>query len=165
MPDPNVPGAPITAFDRGQYEKLIKAIDSVDHSLSQQFLKPGVDIRLDGTLGSRMHVGDQAWSAVTDFINSAKEFGSSVDKVNRQYSNDWRGFIDALNKAKDVFEETNDLANFSADKFVNEYPDIAGSAGAGGYSSYGGGAGGGGSSTYGGGDTGAGGGGGGPAGA
>ncbi|GAA0556121.1 hypothetical protein GCM10009533_62390 [Saccharopolyspora spinosporotrichia] len=133
--DPNVPAGHITAFDRSQYERLIKAVDSVDHSLSQQFLKPGTDIRLDESLGSRLHVGSDSWSAVTDFINAANKFGTSVDTINEKFSDDWRGFIKALNAAKDVFDDTNNLANYSAQKFLNDYPEIGGE----GASSYGGG--------------------------
>ncbi|MFD0490273.1 hypothetical protein ACFQ0O_28195 [Saccharopolyspora spinosporotrichia] len=124
--DPNVPAGHITAFDRSQYERLIKAVDSVDHSLSQQFLKPGTDIRLDESLGSRLHVGSDSWSAVTDFINAANKFGTSVDTINEKFSDDWRGFIKALNAAKDVFDDTNNLANYSAQKFLNDYPEIGG---------------------------------------
>lgn len=134
MSGSNVPGKPITAFDRSQYERLIRAIDEVDHGLVKMFLKPGSDIRLDSTLGSRLKIGNSSWAAVKDFTTNATNFGTSVDSFNRKSSKSWQDFIDALNEAKDIFEETDDLAKYGAEKFLNEYPDIGGSNGS---SSYG----------------------------
>ncbi|PKW18077.1 hypothetical protein [Saccharopolyspora spinosa] len=129
MSGSNVPGKPITAFDRSQYERLIRAIDDVDQGLAKMFLKPGSDIRLDATLGSRLKIGNSSWAAVKDFNTGATNFGTSVDGINRKYSKGWQDFIDALNEAKDIFEETDDLAKYGAEKFLNEYPDLGASDG------------------------------------
>jgi hypothetical protein len=126
---PDVPTGHITTFDRAQFERLIRVVDSIDHSLSQQFLKPGADIRLDETLGNRIHIGNQAWTAVSDFTAAATKFGTSIHQRNQEFSTDWRAFIAALNEAKDVFEQANDLASYSAGTFLNDYPDVLGGQG------------------------------------
>ena len=35
-------------------------------------------------------------------------------------------FVDALNEAKKVFEDTDDLANYSATKFAEKFPNFTG---------------------------------------
>jgi len=126
---PDVPTDHVTRFDRAQFEKLISAVDSIDHSLSEQFLKPGADIRLDETLGNRVHIGNSAWTAVADFTAAATRFGTSVHQRNQELSTDWRAFIAALNEAKDVFEQAGDLASYSASTFLADYPDVLGGQG------------------------------------
>jgi len=120
----DIPTSHITSFDRSQYDRLIRTIDGIDNSLSEQFLKPGVDIHLDETLGSRIKIGNSAWTVVSDFTAAAGKFGTSIDQQNEGFSDDWRDFIAALNEAKDVFEDTNNLANYSAKDFLEDYPDL-----------------------------------------
>lgn len=127
MVDENIPGEKVTTFDRGQYERLMRAVQAIEESLDTQFLKAGADVRLDETFGARMQVGDEKWGkVVTDFNQAAAAFGGSVRRINGAFSDDWRGFVQSLNEAKDVFEDTDNLASYSAKDFVADYPNLGG---------------------------------------
>lgn len=127
MVDENIPSEKVTTFDRGQYERLMRAVDANDHSLSEQFLKASSDVRLDGTLGGRIKAGNETWPVIAEFNGAASKFGESVHRINKAFSDDWHGFVTSLNSAKDVFEDTDNLASYSAKSFVDENPGIQGS--------------------------------------
>jgi len=125
MPDnEKVPPGKVTAFDRGQYDNLIAYVDGVDHDLNTNLAKPKAGVRLDGTLGSGIFPGSGSWPPAALLYNNAKAFGGSVAARYTDLSKDWEQFITALKGARDVFENTNDLVNYDASKFVTEFPGV-----------------------------------------
>ncbi len=118
----------ITQFDKAHYEQLIRFLTDVDDNLNHdpQALGVGANLKLDSTLGSRLHAGSQKWSVVQGFTDRAKSFGTSANARYTETESSVRTFATALNNAKDVFDETDDLATYDASKFVNDYPDVGG---------------------------------------
>jgi hypothetical protein len=125
-PSPNdghVPLDKITEFDRAEYDNLIAWIDGVDRDLRMNLGKPRPGVRLDATLGSGISPGSPNWPPAARFTSQAKEFGKSVAERYAELSKDWELYIAALRGGRDVFESTDDLSTYSANKFVEEYPD------------------------------------------
>jgi hypothetical protein len=127
-----VPPGKVTAFDRGQYDNLIAWVDSVDEDLNKNLAKPKAGVRLDATLGSGIFPGSANWPPAALLVTNGKAFGTSVAARYADLSKDWEQFVTALRNARDVFENTNDLVNYDASKFVNEFPGVIqpGSSGA-----------------------------------
>lgn len=115
-----------TKFDSGQYEKLIKNVDTHEDELRKQFLGASAGIRLAADLGERVHAGNPEWPAIQSLNESLGALGKSAETMNEKTSKDWRKFTEALNDAKRVFEDTDDLASYSATEFVQDYPDLSG---------------------------------------
>jgi hypothetical protein len=125
MPDNGkVPPGKVTAFDRGQYDNLIAYVDGVDQDLNTNLAKPKPGVRLDATLGSGIFPGSGNWPPASLLVNAGKAFGTSVAARYADLSKDWEQFITALKGARDVFENTNDLVNYDASKFVTEFPGV-----------------------------------------
>jgi len=127
-PHGSVPNHKITAFDRGEYEKLINFVNSVDRDLNTNLAKPRPGVRLDDTLGGGIYPGSQNWPPAKALTDSAKAFGRSVEERYAELSKDWEQYLTALRNARDVFESTNDLSNYGASKFVTDFPDVSPSA-------------------------------------
>ncbi|HVQ90905.1 MAG TPA: hypothetical protein VMU51_07690 [Mycobacteriales bacterium] len=121
-----VPPGKITAFDRGQYDNLTNWVDGVDQDLTKNINKPKAGVRIDATLGSGIFPGSSGWTPAANLIANAKAFGQSWVEQSGALSKDWEQFVPALRAARDVFENTNDLANYSATAFLNDFPDVAG---------------------------------------
>lgn len=128
MPTDSVPGkvppGKVTAFDRGQYDNLIAWVDGVDKDLNTNIAKPKSGVRLDATLGSGIFPGSGSWPPAAQYYTNAKAFGASVAARYADLSKDWEQFITALKSARDVFENTSDLAHYNASKFVTEFPGV-----------------------------------------
>jgi hypothetical protein len=116
----------ITSFDKSHYEQLINWLSDNDRSLNQgpYLLGPSVGLKLDTTLNSRFHPGDQGWPVAKDFVTQATTFGNSVHTRLTGLEKDLRGFYTALNNAKDVFDKTDDLTTYDASKFSQNHPDV-----------------------------------------
>ena len=123
----SVPPGKITAFDRGQYDNLINWVDGVDQDLTKNINKPKAGVRIDATLGSGIFPGSSGWTPAANLVANAKAFGQSWVEQSGAISKDWEQFVPALRGARDVFENTNDLTNYSATTFLNDFPDVAGS--------------------------------------
>jgi hypothetical protein len=123
---PQVPPGKVTAFDRGQYDNLINWVDGVDQDLNKNINGPKAGVRIDETLGSGIQPGASNWTPAANLINNAKNFGKSWVDQSGTLSKDWEQFVTALRGARDVFENTNDLTNYSATAFLTDFPDVAG---------------------------------------
>jgi hypothetical protein len=125
--DGPIPTGKITAFDKNQYDKLIKYVESVDVDLNTNLEKPSSGVRLDGSLGSGFFPGSQQWPVAAAFINQGKQFGGSVKTQYDTLSGGWEQFVTALTNARNVFDDTNDLTKYSAATFTTDFPDVSGS--------------------------------------
>ncbi|MGW5649687.1 hypothetical protein ACWEV3_25145 [Saccharopolyspora sp. NPDC003752] len=112
-------------FDSGQYNNLLKDVDGQEEELNKKFLKASSGVRLASDFGGRVKIGSPSWSAIETFNGKMNSFGESTEKMNNGLSKEWRSFTKALNEAKKVFEDTDDLAQYEASKFTAEYPDLA----------------------------------------
>jgi hypothetical protein len=131
--DGPVPHGKITAFDKDQYDKLIKFVDGVDQELNQNIRKPSAGVRLDATLGSGIFPGSGNWGPAKALYDKGIAFGTSVADLYKQLDQDWEAYVTALKDARDVFEDTGNLATYGATEFADENPGlIGGSAGGGG---------------------------------
>jgi hypothetical protein len=118
----------ITQFDRAHYDELtnyLKALDD-DINIKPELLGPTADLRLDASLSSTLKAGSPNWSAAKTLATAAGAFGGSVHTQYVALELEQRKFVKAMKDATDVFEETSDLADYDAAKFVQEFPDIAG---------------------------------------
>jgi hypothetical protein len=130
MPDPlDTPPGKITAFDSGQYDKLITWVNGVDDDLVKYINGPSPDVRIDATLGSGIHPGSPNWPPAKRFLDKATEFGKSWIEQSDALDKDWHQFTVALSGARDVFEDTNDLTNYNATTFLKDHPDVSGANG------------------------------------
>ncbi|MGH3380326.1 MAG: hypothetical protein ACRDP6_36890 [Actinoallomurus sp.] len=116
----------ITAFDKGHYDQLIKFLADVDNDVNTnpQALGTSAALKLDSTLNTRLKPGSQDWSVAKDFATRAGSFGNSAHTRYTAVEQDVRTFTTALKGAEDVFENTDDLANYDASQFVDDYPDV-----------------------------------------
>ncbi len=129
MGDPlDVPSGQVTAFDQGQYDKLITWVNGVDDDLNKYINAPSPDVRIDADLGSGIHPGSAGWTPAQSLIAKAKEFGKSWIDQSAAMSKDWEQFRVALEGARDVFNNTNDLTALDAGTFLGDYPDFSASA-------------------------------------
>ena len=119
----------ITSFDKSHYDQLITYLTTVDHVINTTpgALGPSADLKLDTTLGTRFHPGSGDWPVVKEFTAQAGKFGTSVHNRYTTVEKDVRTFYKALKGAEDVFDDTNDLTNYDASKFEQNYPDVGGS--------------------------------------
>jgi hypothetical protein len=128
----HVPPGKVTAFDKGQYDNLIAWVDGVDQDLNKNLNKPRSGVRLDESLGGGISAGSQDWSVAQRFVSKATDFGKSWVERSAELDKDWEGYIAALRRARDVFEDTDDLSKYNAAKFLNDYPDMSSSSNGGG---------------------------------
>jgi len=122
----------VTAFDKGQYDNLIAWVDGVDQDLNKNLNKPRSGVRLDESLGGGISPGSPDWNVAQRFVSKATEFGKSWVERSAELDKDWEGYIAALRRARDVFEDTDDLSKYKAAKFLNDYPDMSPSSNGGG---------------------------------
>ncbi len=121
-----VPPGKVTAFDRGQYDNLTNWVDGVDQDLNKNINRPKSGVRIDETLGSGILPGNTSWTPAKNLVTNATAFGKSWIEQSGALSKDWEQFVTALRGARDVFENTNDLTNYNATTFLNDYPAVAG---------------------------------------
>jgi hypothetical protein len=127
-PTPIPAGTPITQFDRAHYDELTSYLKSVDDDIntSPAMLGPSSDLRLDANLATTLKPGSPNWSAAKNLATAAGTFGNSVHTQFTAMELEQRKFVKAMKEATDVFEETSDLAEYDASKFVQKFPDISG---------------------------------------
>ncbi|SOD74978.1 hypothetical protein SAMN05892883_4175 [Jatrophihabitans sp. GAS493] len=125
----NLPAGQIVKFDKASYLKLIAFVDGVNNDADTRFLRATAGMSLDDTLSSRLHPGSPAWDQASRVLTASDIFGTSVNTQIGTWVSNGRAWVNALNKATDVFENTDDLAAYSADTFVSAYPGVGTSSG------------------------------------
>lgn len=118
----------ITSFDKAHYEQLITYLKTVDDGIntSEYALGPSAKLKLDSTLSTTFHPGSDSWPLAKGFVTQAGTFGNSVHTRYTAVEQDVRTFYKALNSAKDVFDDTDDLTTYDASKFERDHPDVGG---------------------------------------
>lgn len=118
----------ITSFDKAHYNQLIAYLNGVDESINKEpiALGPSADLKLDATLATRLKPGSTNWDVAKNFATQAGTFGNSAHARYTGVEQEVRTFMTALVNAADVFDDTDDLANYDASKFRQEYPDVGG---------------------------------------
>lgn len=115
-PDPNV------KFDEGQYNQLINVIADVEAGVFNSVIMG--DVYLGSVL--KLQPSGQKWPPAVDLVKWGSDFGGSVDTQTTSLGDSLSSFHDALEEAKAVFKNTDDLAAYDATKFTSEYPGFNG---------------------------------------
>ena len=108
-------------FDKTQYDKLIADLVALEDSLKHDATKHGMPIDEDFSPVP----GSAGW-VLADLQTKGKALGASVKKQDLSIQEELDNFITALKNARSIFDETNDLANFSITTFLSEYPELGG---------------------------------------
>lgn len=106
-------------FDKAQYDKLIADLVALEDSLKHDATKHGMPIDEE----FNPVPGTAAW-VLADLQTKGKALGASVKKLDGTIADQLDNFITALKNARSIFDETNDLAQFSITDFLSEYPDL-----------------------------------------
>ncbi|MFI7672973.1 hypothetical protein [Actinophytocola sp. NPDC049390] len=115
-PDPNV------KFDEGQYNQLINVIADMEAGVFNSVVMG--DVYLGSEL--KLQPSGQTWQPAVDLVSRGSNFGGSVDTQTTSLGDSLSSFHDALEDAKAVFKNTDDLAAYDATKFTTEYPGFNG---------------------------------------
>jgi hypothetical protein len=116
-PDPNI------KFDEAQYNQLIGVIAGVQGTLDDA---TSIDVTyLDAEL--RLQPNGQTWEYATNLVTRGGRFGASVDTESTNLEKSLKSFHAALEQAKEVFKETDDLAAYDATRFSTDYPGFGSS--------------------------------------
>jgi hypothetical protein len=124
-----VPNSKITAFNKANWEKMIKFYWDVEWEINNILDRPAAHVRLDSSLGTGIYPGSQNWPIASALIQKAKAFGGSVDKQYDAMSEEMHRRVTAATAAMDVFEDTDDLNTYSASKLAENFPDMVGGPG------------------------------------
>jgi hypothetical protein len=118
----------ITSFDKAHYDQLLGYLSDTDKDVNTnpKLLGPSANLKLDTTLSTTFHPGNQDWSVAKNFLDKANLFGGSVHTRLATFETDVRTFYSALKDAEEIFEKTDDLATYDASKFAKDYPDVTG---------------------------------------
>lgn len=111
-PDPNI------KFDEAQYTQLMGVIAQVSTSLDDA---TSIDVTyLDAEL--KLQPSGQTWEPAVNLVTRGGRFGGSVDTETTNLAKTLSTFHTALESAKEVFKETDDLAAYDATRFSSDYP-------------------------------------------
>jgi hypothetical protein len=121
-PDGNVGPDPNVKFDEGQYNQLINVIADVEAGAFNSVVMG--DVYLGTEL--KLQPSGQTWQPAVDLVGRGSTFGGSVDTQTTSLGDSLATFHDALEDAKAVFKNTDDLAAYDATKFTTEYPGFSG---------------------------------------
>ena len=114
-PDPNV------KFDEASYNQLSAVISGMKSTLDDAYK---IDVvYLDDEL--LLQPDAQKWVPAQKLVKRGGIFGGSVKRESDALEKTLSTFHQALEQAKAVFKETNDLAAYDATKFTSEYPGFA----------------------------------------
>jgi len=117
-PDGNVGPDPNIKFDEAQYLQLIGVIAEVNRTLDDA---TSIDVTyLDAEL--HLQPTGQTWEPAVNLVTRGGRFGGSVDTESTNLAKTLSTFHTALEQAKEVFKETDDLAAYDATRFSSEYP-------------------------------------------
>ncbi|MEV6233520.1 hypothetical protein AB0L88_37225, partial [Saccharopolyspora shandongensis] len=108
-------------FNKDDWLKLLGALHDVENGLIDYatISKYG---ELNGTF--RAQPRDTQWVPAKDLNDRAGTFGGSVETVNEALRQRLSTVVNAMRWAIEVFENTDDLANYSLNDFVTEFPDL-----------------------------------------
>jgi hypothetical protein len=123
IPRGGVPTGHITAFDKGQYDKLTGFLLGAETDLNHDVMVPAasdVDFR-----AVAIRPGAAGWDPAARLAASVKTFGSSLFDRLTEVDGELTRFGDALAGARKVFEDTDDLSRYSASAFTDKYPAVA----------------------------------------
>lgn len=108
-------------FDEAMYNKLIKVLDELEYGLLHKATSSDT-IPLDKDFV--LMPGSPKWLAAENLLSKGTAFGGSVETQNEALRKGIVKFRNALEAARDVFKETDDLATYDIKTFVQEYPDF-----------------------------------------
>jgi hypothetical protein len=114
----------ITKFDKGRYEMLIAFLAGNESTLSERIM-----IQPDSEVDFRdphFLPGSNNWHPASYLLTQVKSLSTSVFDRLGEVDTELTSFVDALKAAKKVFEDTDDLADYSAAKFAEKFPDFGG---------------------------------------
>ncbi len=117
-------GTTTTKFDKGRYEMLIASLAGNENTLSQRIMiqsDTAVDFR-----DPQFLPGSNNWHPASYLATQVKALSTSVFDRLGEVDTELTTFVDALKEAKKVFEDTDDLANYSATKFAEKFPNFTG---------------------------------------
>ncbi|MDA3628111.1 hypothetical protein OU415_21940 [Saccharopolyspora sp. WRP15-2] len=115
-PDPNI------KFDEGQYNQLLAVLGDIKSTVRTAPSQGPAD--LDAEL--QLQPTGQTWEPATKLVKWGATFGGTVQTENKSLKKALDTLHDSLEKAKEVFKETDDLAAYDASKFTTEYPGFTG---------------------------------------
>jgi hypothetical protein len=119
-PDPNI------KFDEASYNQLIAVIGGMKSGLDDSYK---IDVvYLDSEL--LVQPDGQKWPPAQKLVSRGGLFGGSVKRESDALEKSLSTFHTALEQAKGVFKETNDLAAYDATKFTSEYGGFTSGPGA-----------------------------------
>src|SRR5262249_24925468 len=105
----------IVKFDKGQYERLIGFLNSSETTLSQQvMIQPNSEVDFTDP---RFLPGSANWHPADHLAKKVQALSTSIFDRLGEVDTEYTNFADALVEAKKVFEDTDDLANYSAAQF------------------------------------------------
>ncbi|GLZ38943.1 hypothetical protein [Actinokineospora sp. NBRC 105648] len=108
-------------FDEGRYNQLINIMTDMEYKLLHNATASDTNpLDADFTL----QPGTQKWQAAINLVAKGKTFGGSVAQQNELIRQAIVKFRNALEAARDVFKETDDLAQYDISRFVAEFPDF-----------------------------------------
>lgn len=123
-PPGGVPTGHITKFDKGKYEMLIGFLTGSENTLSTQIMiQPNTDVDFRDP---RFLPGSNNWHPASYLAAQVKALSTSVFDRLGEVDTELTSFVDVLKEAKKVFEDTDDLADYSATKFAEKFPDFTG---------------------------------------
>ena len=113
--------APKITFDENRYNQLIAAMDDLEYKLLHN-ATDSTTIPLDAEF--TLQPGTQKWATATALVTKGKGFGGSVAQQNELLRQAIVKFRNALEAARKVFKDTDDLAQYDISRFIAEYPDF-----------------------------------------
>ncbi|SDZ56316.1 hypothetical protein SAMN05216215_11017, partial [Saccharopolyspora shandongensis] len=108
-------------FNKDDWLKLLGALHDVENGLIDYATISRYG-ELNGTF--RAQPRDTRWEPAKDLNARASGFGGSVETVNEALRQRLSTVVNAMRWAIEVFENTDDLANYSLNDFVTEFPDL-----------------------------------------
>lgn len=110
-------------FDKARYDALIRDLIELERSLVHEARRKGLPLDTD----FNPVPGTPGW-ILSDLNTRSKELANAIDKNGDALEVQLETFTAALQNARTVFEETNDLANYSVTKFLADYPELGAGA-------------------------------------
>ncbi|GGS30371.1 MULTISPECIES: hypothetical protein [Actinokineospora] len=108
-------------FDEEKYNRLVKAMNELENGLLLESTTTPALV-LDGDI--ILQPGKQPWGPASRLVSKGTEFGGSVEQQNELLRKSIVTFANALEIAKEIFKETDDLATYDIADFVAQYPDF-----------------------------------------
>ncbi|MEV0702534.1 hypothetical protein AB0I53_32080, partial [Saccharopolyspora sp. NPDC050389] len=108
-------------FNKDDWLKLLGALHDVENGLIDYATTSRYG-ELNGTFKAQPR--DTQWEPAKDLNARASKFGGSIETANEALRQRLSTVVNAMRWAIEVFENTDDLANYSLNEFVTEFPDL-----------------------------------------